>query len=132
MNELDLELLVDQLIEAKAAETKARNLRCAIEEEIAGSIPGPDSGQKSVTLEDGTKVTVKRGWNYKCDHVSMLTWFEDELREEEPAPLKSKTTVELDEKGYNWYRENHPHVFNSISKFVEAKPKKVSVEVKRK
>jgi hypothetical protein len=126
--ELDtLACLCRQLIHAKKAEEKDKSKRIEIEEKIAVLVPGPEKGQKTVTLPDGSKVTVERGFNYKaaCDMI------EAAMRPlDRPAPVKVKTTRELDEKGYEWYRENDEDAFNLISSFVTVTPKKVSVSVK--
>jgi len=128
---MSLEQNVLLLIAAKSAEEQARNKRIVLEEAVAYDIPGPDSGSKTATLEDGTKVTVKRGWNYKADCQAIedkLAWDSYHM----PAPIKSKTTRELDEKGYEWYKHNRPAIYEEVSKFVTVAPKKVAVEVKKK
>lgn len=129
----ELESLAFFLLTAKDEEAQARKKRIEIEERIAALIPGPDKGQKTVTLPDGTKVTVDRGFNYKADTGAIKDEFEHN-----PAmygmipPLKPKSSVELDEVGYEWYREHHPNIFSIISQNVEVKPKKTSVTVKVK
>lgn len=128
---MELKYLVNELIRKKHAEDEARNLRIECEERIASLVPGPDSGQKTVKLEDGTSVTVKRGFNYKCQCDELYGFMIDTCPEHIP-PIKTKTTRELDEKGYNWYSDNHPDVFRELARFVTATPKKVSVEVRRK
>jgi hypothetical protein len=126
-----LESLYDVLKNAKQAEDTAQRERIFIEEQIAALVHTKDVGQKTVTLSDGKKITVKRALNYRADceaiqdshcWVSLGT----------PAPIKTKTTKTLDEKGYEWYRSNLPEVFNKISKHVTVTPAKVSVTLKDK
>ena len=62
-----LECLVRHWTTAKKQEEAVRFGRIVLEEKIAALVPGPDKGQKTVTLADGTKVTVERGFNYKAD-----------------------------------------------------------------
>jgi hypothetical protein len=121
--------LAKQLLFAKTDENNARNRRIAIEESIASRIPGPERGQKSVKLPNGTTVTVERGFNYKADLPGIATVFSEKYPDQ-PQPTKCKTTHELDVIGYEWYRENNKEIFDSISGLVTATPKKISVTVK--
>jgi hypothetical protein len=96
--------------------------------EIAKLVPCPDRGQKTVTLLDGTKLTIEKGFNYKADFDALEkigTAFT-------PAPIKTKTTKELDEKGYEWYKANNPEMFALLAQHVTVTPKKVSISVKVK
>lgn len=127
-----LQYLAIRLMQEKDDENKARDRRVAIEEQIAVLIPGPDKGQKTVTLEDGTKITVERGFNYKADVAEIEKLFQGEWKEGSlgDAPIKVKTTRELDVKGYEWYRENDPEAFGLLARHVSVTPKKVSVSLK--
>jgi len=126
MNNTLLRGLVARLLEDKREEDFWKIRRIRSEEAIAAQIPGPEKGQKTVTLEDGTKITVGRGLNYKADFDAI-----DKLLEGSnyPAPAKVKTTRELDVVGYGWYEANHPDLFSRIAQHVTVKPKKVSVSV---
>lgn len=110
---------------AKEAEETAKANRIAIEEMIAALIPGPETGQKTVTVKDGSKLVVTRGFNYKAD-IEAIKHYQLAFG----APITSKTTHALDVKGYEWYRENHPDVFAQIAQHVSVTPKKVSVALK--
>lgn len=129
--EYSVEYAVSNLEQAKENEETYKKLRIRWEELVAAKIPGPDVGQKTVKLEDGTSVIVKRGFNYKCQCDDLYGFMVDTCPQHIP-PIKTKTTRELDEKGYNWYANNHPDIFRELSQFVTATPKKVSIEVKRK
>ncbi len=111
---------------AKAAEALAKSGRINAEEQIAALIPTKDTGQKIITLNDGTKITVKRGLNYKVDFDELYGDMVCTCPQHIP-PIKTKTTKELDSKGYEWYRENEPNVFGIISRHVTVTPKKVAV-----
>lgn len=128
-NHLSLGDLVRNLLAEKEAEELCRRQRIALEEAIALCIPGPDSGQKTIKLDDGTSVTVKRGWNYKAKLEDIDAIFLDGMIGD-PPPIKTKTTRELDERGYEWFRENRPGIFSELSKHVTVTPKKIAVEVK--
>lgn len=127
----ELDLLVRELRGLKEAENEARHRRIDVEEKIAAFIPGPETGQKTVKLNDGMSITVKRGFNYKADCAKIAELFEpNNIFGQFAVPIKTKTTRELDEKGYEYYRLREPGVFNKLAEFVVVTPKKVSVEVK--
>lgn len=130
-----LNILVSNLIVAKHNEEIARKERIAIEERIIEEIAfAEDRGQKTVTLKDGTKIVVKKELSYKVDFDALEEerFPLDEDGDPPPMPTKSKTTRELDVKGYEWYREHRPDVFRIIAQHVTATPRKPSVEVKVK
>jgi hypothetical protein len=135
----EIDYLVRRLLSAKQTEEEAKTKRIACEEKLIALIPCPDRGQKTLTLSSGVKVTVEKGFNYKADigkiqsTIASLSESSD-LSEGTcyPAPVKTKTTSELDVIGYEWYRENHPEIFSQIAPFVTVTPKKTSVTVKAK
>jgi len=112
---------------AKAREESAKANRIAIEDQIASLVPGPEVGQKTVAIKDGSKLVVTRGLNYKADlEVIRKTLTNPDF----PPPIKSKTTYQLDVDGYEWYKANHPDVFSLLVGHVSVTPKKVSVVLK--
>jgi len=117
--------LVRHLVSAKQTEEQAKVVRISIEEKIAALIPGPERGQVTQKLEGGTSVCVERGFHYKTDIDGMKT-----LSNIPFLPIKSKTTIELDSVGYEWYRQADPESFAELSKYVVATPKKIAVTVK--
>ncbi len=130
---MDLSILV-QLSElayvlknAKAAETLAKRGRVDAEEQIAALIPTENIGQKTITLSDGVKITVKRGLNYKADCEAIEDVFIEDKTGKFFAPIKTKTTRELDVKGYEWYRINDSETFSAMSQHVTVTPKKVAI-----
>ena len=127
--------LADRLLVARAAESQARAERIVFEEQIIALVGfDGDSGQKTVTLDDGTKIVVKKELSYKVNFEALEEerFPLDEDGEQPPMPTKLKTTRELDVKGYEWYRENNPDVFRIIAQHVTVTPRKPSVEVKVK
>ncbi len=121
------ELLVPQLLDARMNEESAKVLRISIEERISNQIKTPEVGQKTVTLSDGTKVTVKRGLNYTADLEAILGIF---ATLDTPAPVEQKTTWKLDVKGYEWYREHRPDLYEAMMEHIAVKPAKTSVSIK--
>lgn len=122
-----LAYLCRSLRHEKQAEEKLKAQRILTEEKIAKLVPGPERGQKTVKLSDGSSVTVERGFNYKADVEGITSAFAPEWR-----PLKTKTTIDLDATTYEKYRSENPEFFSEVSKFVVAIPKKVAVSLKEK
>jgi hypothetical protein len=120
-----LEHLASQLAEEKRTEEKAKVRRISIENEISKLIPGPEAGQKTITLPSGTKVVVSRGFNYQADLGAVRKASED-IDVQPPI----KTTYALDVKGYEWYSKNDPDFFEILTRYVKVTPKKVSVSIK--
>jgi hypothetical protein len=56
--EQTLEQLVDELIAAKAVETKANNDRIAIEKKLIDMLPAKEEGASTTQLSNGLKVTI--------------------------------------------------------------------------
>ena len=118
------------MAKAKVVESLAKAKRIEWEERVAAKIGGPDEGQKTEKLEDGTRVVVKRGYNLKAD-VDELHQFFTREQLDSPACI-TYPAPKLDDLGYRWYREHNPEVFAKISKYVTATPKKIAVEIKVK
>lgn len=132
-NESQLRSLCTKLLCAKKVEEQAKATRIAAEFAIAKLIPGPANGQKTKTFEDGIKVTVKRKLIYSANVVEIekvVALVSDKIGQEIPTPVESKTTRTLDVKGYEWFRNNAPDMFNLISKHVTVKPAKDAVTIK--
>lgn len=123
-------ILAVNLRVAKEAESRTKKSRIAIEQVIAAEIPSDETGQKTVTLSNGTKITVKRGLSYKADLNEVQGVFNAEGPQDLIAPIKAKTTRELDVKGYEWYRANHPTLFAQLTQYVTITPRKVAVTLK--
>ena len=132
MNNVHEELwdLSARLSLTKIEEALAEKKRIAIEEQIALLVPGPDVGQKTVKLKNGASITVKRGLNYKADLEKIDGLFLDFGQPELVAPIKTKTTRELDAVEYEWYGKKHPDVFRLLTEYVVVAPKKVAVTLK--
>lgn len=128
-----LKLFANCFLKAKETEEAAKKLRISYEEEIVALIETKEQGSKTVTLGDsGIKITVKRGLIYKANLKDIRGVFTDEMIsiKELSVPIVTKIEEKLDEKGYEWYRANHPEIFRELSEFVTVTPKKTSVTVK--
>lgn len=124
----ELDELVKDLLVAKAREDSIRKERIEVEEQIARLVETKPKGQATIDLPSGFKLTVKRGINYKADVDAIRQLC---VSPEFPPPIKSKTTHELDEAGYEWYHANRPELFRQLAQHVEMRPKKVAVTIKK-
>ena len=125
-----LEYLVRRLRATKKTEEDIKAMRIICEEKIAALIPGPDRGQKTIKMADGTSVTVERGWLYKADGCAIEEAFA--VAGLPHPPVKLKTTISLDEVGYEWTRNNSPEAWIVLNGLVIVTPKKVAVSIKNK
>ncbi len=129
----ELRKLARKFVCAKAAEEQAKSTRIVAEKAIASLIEGPDKGQRTETLEDGVKITVKRSLRYKADLQGIKDVFllvAKQIGESVQPPIKAKTTHTLDEVMYEWYQKNVPEIFKLISQHVEITPAKDAITVK--
>ena len=126
----DLFFLVKSLQAAKKSEDAAKQIRIEVEEKIATLVETEEVGQKTVTIEDGTKVTVKRGLNYRADIAEIRKVFADPPFCSLSCPVKTETKYSLDPKGYEWYKENNAAMFGLLSKHVTVTPKKIAVSLR--
>ena len=138
-----LGILVKSLASAKTDEENAKKDRISFESAIAKMLFTEECQKKSeqttVQLQDGSKVTVKRGLSYKADLEGMTTAIcEEQSRRIVVGDVRSihwpvKTIPEKEEfdlRAYEWYRLNNPELFRLISKFVTVTPSKAFVSVK--
>lgn len=128
--------LSEKLREIKDHEALYKAARIAIEGEIAELIPTPtERSQKTVVLENGMKITVKRALSYKADLKGIReAWkqFKQFPQSSSSYPsfdLPIKTKQELDVTGYEWYRKEHPELFRKLSEHVVTAPRKISVSL---
>lgn len=129
----ELRILCRKFMCAKGAESQAKATRIAAESAIAILVPGRKDGQKTKTLQDGTKIIVKRRLIYEADLPAIdmvIASVSKRIGQQVPVPIKSKTTRALDVKGYEWFRENASDMFDLLAKHVTVKPSKDAVTIK--
>jgi len=133
MHEKELHDLALKLLKAKHLESEAKCDRIKLEDLIAALVTTPEQGQKTVKLEDGSKLTVKRGLIYKANVRDIRDVFRgpscNDSYKDMYVPIKKTVKEELDVKGYEWYRKNFPQIFQELSEFVTVTPKKTSVAI---
>ncbi len=120
-------LYVSDFNTSKVREASEKRNRITVETKLAALIPGPDDGQRTITLPGKVKVVVKRGFLLKADvgRIEKLC-----LEEGLHPPVKSAAGKTLDVDGYEWYKKNNPEFFAKLAKLVERKPSKVAVTIK--
>ena len=109
--------LLAELAFAKTNLQKAKDEVLKVEEKILNQQETKDKGSKTITGGNGLKLTITTGYSYKLE-----SGFPKEM------PTKMKT--ELDASKYEKIRESDPDLFNKLSEFVTAKPKKPSLSLK--
>lgn len=121
-----METLASDLYDAKKAEDAAKAKRIEIEEQIAALVETPENGSRTVAAGP-LKLTVKRELSYKAnvDAIMALGIKAEDL----PLKIVPAETV-LDPKAYDGLRSTDPELWTRISRFVEVKPKKVSIALK--
>lgn len=114
-------------LEAKRAETKARDARLAIEAELAEAFEVPEEGTKNQSTEN-YKVTVGQPVYRKLD---VAAW--DKVRDICPPHMQPiKVKIEADATGCKYLAKNEPDVWKAISAAFTATPGKVSIKVEEK
>ncbi len=121
--------LVHGLAIAKATEEVARTHRIKWEERITEKLGGPEDGQETTTLEDGTKVTISRGYLFAADCEGIQTMYLREGFDSRP-PIRLKRELKLDAPAYKALAKTHPNTYRKVAKFVTVKPKKTSIAIK--
>ena len=107
------------LANARKTEQDAREARIAAEEAIIAQVQLGESERKTLKTDNGLKLTVQTGLNYKLDsgYLEMM----------DCVPVKRTEKVEIDVKAYEGLRESDPRAFAAASQYVTTKPKKTSV-----
>lgn len=130
MSEEKLFSTLSQYVAAKAEETRAKNRRRELGDELASMLEHPQEGSKAHTLvlpEEGTySVTVKGVVNRKVDWEA----FERITADWTHAPVQHKPS--LDVVGLKWLHDNDPEKYLALCECITAKPGQTQVTVKEK
>jgi hypothetical protein len=125
-NDVNLEMLAQQYLEAKAAEDAAIANRRSIGKMIEDALPGPDEGTARTAMP-GITVTVTRKLTRKVDSERLsLLW--GELGENVQNAFKWK--VDLNTKHYRALQELATAELTEANQFITSSPAASSVEVK--
>jgi hypothetical protein len=125
---MSVESLVEGLRKAKEAEEVVKVSRIMWEEKVAAKLAGPEDGQKTHKMEDGTKVTVSRGYIFKADCDEIEKMYRVKQLDSSP-PIITKTTRKLHEAEYKELAKRLPAIYREIAKHVTVKPKKTAVTI---
>ena len=114
-------------LEAKRAETKARDERLVIEAQLAEAFEVPQEGTKAHKTEN-YKVTVGQPVYRKLD---ILVW--DKVRDLCPPHMQPiKVKIEADATGCKYLANKEPEIWKAIAPAFTATPGKVSIKVEDK
>lgn len=128
-----------ELKAAKLQEAIAKGRRIAFEERFISLVPNElkvHEGQTTLSLNDGSEVVTEAGFTVKADIEGIRELFDDFGNpsllgvDKLYPPIAQETTHTLDLDGYEWYRKNHPDIYNLIAEHVTITPKKIEVELK--
>lgn len=121
------EQLCADWLEAKRAESMAREQRISIETELAAAFDVPAEGSKTHQL-DNYKLTLTQPITRKLD---TMEW--DKVSHLLPANLHPvKIKVEADATGCKYLANKEPDMWRKIASAFETKPGKIGVKVERK
>lgn len=112
-----IDRLATNLANARQAEAEARAKRIEAEEAIIAQVELGESERKTLSTDNGLKITMQSGLNYKLAKGELPDWM----------PIKRIEKVELDKKAYEQIRESDPATFAKLSEYVTTSPKKTSV-----
>ena len=123
----NVEALCADWLDAKRAETRARDLRVKIEGELAQAFDVPQEGTKTQSTEN-YKVTVGQPITRKID----LAEWEKVKGRVSPELHPIKTTVSADVTGCKYLASDDPETWKLIASAFTATPGKVSIKVEAK
>lgn len=116
--------LMAEWLDAKAAEQKAQALRYKIEAEITAAFEAKPEGAITHKTE-AYKVTLTQPVTRKVD---VLMW--EVVKHHLPEALRPvKIKVEADAAGMKWLANNEPDLWAKVAKAFETKPGKIGVKV---
>ena len=125
-NEPNLESLVARLAELKKLEDDAKLARVAHEARILPFLEQVEEGSKTTTLANGTKVTVKNGYNRSLDQEG---W--KRIKHKIPEnlhPVKLKEV--LSETTLRYLKNNEPDFYKEMAAVVTTSPAKPYLTIK--
>lgn len=116
--------LLAEWLDAKAAEQKAQALRYKIEAKITAAFEAKPEGAITHKTE-AYKVTLTQPVTRKVD---LLMW--EVVKHHLPEALRPvKIKVEADAAGMKWLANNDPDLWAKVAKAFETKPGKIGVKV---
>lgn len=126
--EITVDELVAQWIDAKRAEDAANRYRVNLEEQIIACVGEPDEGSQTHELVDGSKLVVTGKITRTVDEAawrSVMQQIPEHLR-----PIAFVETPKIDLKGLRWLQTNEPALYAIVAQTVTARRAKTSISVK--
>lgn len=124
-------VVLDELVLAKKAESSANKVRVALEEELI-KIVGYDKVEGAQTFSfDEYKVTITGKLNRKVEDVQALHMACIDLKLS-PDLHPIRTRVEVDQTALRYLAHNEVEIFAKLAKFVVTEPAKTAVSISRK
>ena len=125
-NEPDVEYLAQQWLKHKAAEAAARDARVAIERDMLPFLEQKADGSRTTTTDNGTKITVKRGFSRK---LSQDEW--RRIKDKIPEDLRPVKMVEaLDNERVRYLINNEPDTWQQMAVAITTTEQKPNITVK--
>jgi hypothetical protein len=129
LNPEEKQAILKDWIKHKKAENTAKKKRIEIEKQLEEMYILEKNKKSTKFKEDdlGFAITVKKSESLKLDNEKYIS-----IRDQIPADLRpEKVSFSLDEKGYNWLKENNKDVYKKISDCVELKIGKTGFTVEK-
>lgn len=125
-NEPNLETLVARLAELKKLEDDAKLARVEHESRILPFLEQIEEGSKTTTLANGTKVTVKNGYNRRLDQEA---W--KRIKHKIPENLRPVQVKEvLNDTSLRYLKNNEPDFYKEMAAVVTTSPAKPYLTIK--
>ena len=125
-NEPNLESLVARLAELKKLEDDAKLARVAHEARILPFLEQVEEGSKTTTLANGTKITVKNGYNRSLDQEGWKRIKHKIPEKLHPVQLKEV----LSETTLRYLKNNEPDFYKEMATVVTTSPAKPYLTIK--
>lgn len=122
-------LLEEQWLKFKKSEEKAKKSRIEVEGQLIEAYGLKFKGKSKTFKKEGSefKVQLTKNIAYNLDQEKWI-----ESRKLIPQNMRpEKISFSLDVKGFEWFKENEPELYEIISDCVEIKPNKTTVKVEK-
>ena len=121
----NIQALARDWLEAKRAEEAARELRHAIEQQLAEALETKAEGSITHVVGD-YRITLRQGVARKVDPA---TW--TQVAEHCPPDMRPvKIKLEADAMGCKYLAANEPQIWSKIASAFEVKPQKIGVQIR--
>lgn len=121
-----VEDLVEELKTAKEHETKAKQKRIDIENELADYIDMPDEGSRSYHVSD-VVLKVTQNIDRKIDSEEYFSLAKSIPKKQ--SPIKIVRVPKLDIKAYRLLKIEQPQIYKTINKCITSMPRKLSFTI---